>query len=106
MVILGFFFTFMPQFLLGNAGMPRRYYSYPEHYQWLHVLSTAGASVLALGLILVVVYLVVAVFRGKRVGPNPWGSASPEWRVPSPPPTHNFESEVDTRGPYDYEDAR
>src|SRR5690606_3030883 len=72
MVVLGFFFTFMPQFLLGNAGMPRRYYSYPEHYQWLNVLSTAGASVLALGLIIVAVYLIVATFKGPRAGANPW----------------------------------
>jgi cytochrome c oxidase subunit 1 len=105
MVILGFFFTFMPQFLLGNAGMPRRYYAYPEHYQWLHVLSTAGASVLALGLILVVIYLVVACARGHRVGANPWGSASPEWHVPSPPPTHNFIGPPAARDPYGYEDA-
>jgi cytochrome c oxidase subunit 1 len=103
MVVLGFFFTFMPQFLLGNAGMPRRYYSYPEQYQWLHVLSTAGASVLALGLIIVVVYLTVACFRGPRVGANPWGSAAPEWHVPSPPPTHNFIEPPAARDPYGYD---
>ncbi|MBZ0235930.1 MAG: cbb3-type cytochrome c oxidase subunit I [Deltaproteobacteria bacterium] len=103
MVTLGFFFTFMPQFLLGNAGMPRRYYSYPEHFQWLNVLSTAGASVLALGLLFTVGYLVAAAVRGRRVGDNPWGSRSFEWRVPSPPPTHNFVGEPRwTRGPYEY----
>jgi cytochrome c oxidase subunit 1 len=103
LVIVGFFFTFMPQFLLGNAGMPRRYYTYPERYQWLHVLSTAGASVLALGLIIVVVYLAVACVRGPRVGANPWGSAAPEWQVPSPPPVHNFLTPPDPgHDPYDY----
>ena len=105
LVTSGFFFTFMPQFLLGNAGMPRRYATYPEQYQWLHVLSTAGASVLALGLMLVVIYLGVAWYRGERVGRNPWGSRSYEWRVPSPPPVHNFvEPPVFTRGPYEYAD--
>jgi cytochrome c oxidase subunit 1 len=102
-VIMGFFFTFMPQFLLGNAGMPRRYYAYPERYQWLHVLSTAGASVLALGLILVVVYLTAAFVRGARAPANPWGSAAPEWQIPSPPPTHNFVTPPDPRhDPYEY----
>jgi cytochrome c oxidase subunit 1 len=104
MVILGFFFTFMPQFLLGNAGMPRRYYSYPEQYQWMHVLSTGGASILALGLVITVIYLAVAAARGPRVGDNPWESRSFEWRVASPPPKHNFAVAPRWRsGPYDYD---
>src|SRR5678815_1684786 len=44
MVFMGFVLTFLPQFLLGNAGMPRRYYSYPPQYQWLTVLPTGGAA--------------------------------------------------------------
>jgi cytochrome c oxidase subunit 1 len=103
MVFLGFFFTFMPQFLLGNAGMPRRYYTYPEQYQWLNVLSTGGASILALGLALTVVYLAVALVRGPRAERNPWGSRCYEWRAPTPPPKHNFlEQPAFERGPYDY----
>jgi cytochrome c oxidase subunit 1 len=102
-VNLGFFFTFMPQFLLGNAGMPRRYYAYPPEYQWLNVLSTAGASVLALGLLVTVAYLAVACVRGPRAGANPWQSRGFEWRVPSPPPEHNFvEAPRWQAGAYDY----
>jgi cytochrome c oxidase subunit I len=105
MVFLGFFFTFMPQFLLGNGGMPRRYYSYPEHYQWLNVLSTGGASILALGLILTVIYLAVAFFRGPLSGRNPWGSRSYEWMTPTPPPTHNWVEPLPSfdRDAYDYD---
>jgi cytochrome c oxidase subunit 1 len=103
MVFLGFFFTFMPQFLLGNAGMPRRYYTYPEQYQWLNVLSTGGASILGLGLLFTLVYLAVALVRGPVASRNPWGSRSYEWLSPTPPPTHNFiEQPVFERGPYDY----
>ncbi len=107
MVNLGFFFTFMPQFLLGNAGMPRRYFTYPERYQWLNVMSTAGATVLAIGLLLTLVYLIVAAVRGRPAPPNPWGSRCYEWLVPSPPPTHNFDAPPNAdHDPYAYVDHR
>lgn len=103
LVFMGFVLTFTPQFLLGNAGMPRRYHSYPEQYQMLNVLSSSGAGILAAGLLLTLMYLVVALFRGPRVGPNPWGSRGFEWLAKSPPPKHNFhERFVMVRGPYDY----
>jgi cytochrome c oxidase subunit 1 len=102
-VFTGFFFTFMPQFLLGNAGMPRRYWSYPAKYQWLNVLSTAGASVLALGMLLTLGYLLVALFRGERSSRNPWEARSFEWLAESPPPVHNFAEQPSMeRGPYDF----
>jgi cytochrome c oxidase subunit 1 len=103
MVIGGLAFTFTPQFLLGNMGMPRRYYSYPERFQWLNVMSSAGATILAMGLVLTLGYLIVAMFTGERAGPNPWRSRSYEWTTPSPPPKHNFtRPPVFRRGPYDY----
>jgi cytochrome c oxidase subunit I len=103
-VFTGFFFTFMPQFLLGNAGMPRRYYSYPERFQWLNVLSTGGASILAGGLMLTALYLAVALFRGPRAPHNPWDSRSFEWLTGTPPSKHNFaEQPAFERGPYDYD---
>jgi cytochrome c oxidase subunit 1 len=102
-VILGFIFTFTPQFLLGNAGMPRRYATYPDQYQWLNVASTAGATILALGLGVTLGYLIWALFKGPRAERNPWGSRSYEWLAPTPPPVHNFEAPLEiTRGPYDY----
>jgi cytochrome c oxidase subunit 1 len=102
-VFTGFFFTFTPQFLLGNAGMPRRYYSYPPEYQWLNVLSTAGASVLSMGLLLTFGYLVIALFWGEKTARNPWDSRSFEWLSESPPPAHNFAEQPSmTPGPYDF----
>jgi cytochrome c oxidase subunit I len=102
-VILGFIFTFTPQFLLGNAGMPRRYFTYPPEYQWLHVASTAGSTILALGLVATLGNLLFALLRGPRAPRNPWGSRGYEWLAPSPPPTHNLEAPLAiTRGPYDY----
>jgi cytochrome c oxidase subunit I len=102
-VFIGFVFTFLPQFLLGNAGMPRRYYSYPEQYQWLNVLSTGGAWLLGAALLLAVANLLVALKWGKPAGPNPWGSRSFEWLTSSPPSKHNFDvTPIIERSAYDY----
>jgi cytochrome c oxidase subunit 1 len=105
MVVLGFNFTFIPQFLLGNEGMPRRYFNYPERFWALNVASTAGASVLAIGLLIVLVYLLVALKWGPIAGANPWRSRGFEWDTPSPPPPENYETTpVYTHGPHEYQD--
>jgi cytochrome c oxidase subunit 1 len=103
LVFLGFFGTFFPQFLLGNAGMPRRYFDYPDRYQVLHVISTCGSWLLALGLVLIAIYLLHALTRGAPADRNPWGSRSFEWRALSPPPPQNFDGTPEfSPGTYDY----
>jgi cytochrome c oxidase subunit 1 len=91
-VFVGFNLTFFPQFLLGYMGMPRRYASYAEELQVLNIFSSAGASVLGIGLTLPVVYLFHSLIWGKDAPANPWMLPGLEWRIPSPPPTENFES--------------
>ncbi|PYT00313.1 MAG: cytochrome c oxidase subunit I [Acidobacteria bacterium] len=91
LVFIGFNLTFFPQFILGYQGMPRRYASYPEEFQVLNIFSTAGASVLGVGLIMPVLYLGHSLFYGKAAGDNPWMLPGLEWRTSSPPPTENFE---------------
>jgi cytochrome c oxidase subunit 1 len=86
----GFVLTFMPQFLLGYLGMPRRYHVYPPEFQIYHVLSTAGASILAFAYLLPLIYLLWSLRYGVQAGPNPWGAAGLEWTTSSPPPKHNF----------------
>ena len=103
LVFAGFFMTFLPQFLLGNAGMPRRYFAYAPRYQALNVISTVGAWILGAAMLMTLGYLLVALFAGERAGPNPWDSRSYEWYTPSPPPKHNFEREpAFSLDPYDY----
>jgi cytochrome c oxidase subunit 1 len=104
LVFVGFNLTFFPQFVLGYMGMPRRYHAYPPEFQVLNVLSTAGASVLALGYVLPMIYFVWSLRYGKLAGPNPWNAVGLEWMTPSPPPTENFEeTPVVTWEAYDYE---
>ena len=90
-VFVGFNLTFFPQFILGYMGMPRRYHAYPEEWQVLNIFSTAGASILFIGLLLPAVYLTYALINGKPAGDNPWLLPGLEWRTSSPPPTENFE---------------
>jgi cytochrome c oxidase subunit 1 len=102
-MFIGFFLTFIPQFVLGYLGMPRRYHAYPPEFQVLNVMSSAGASILAVAYILPFAYLIHSLFYGKKAGPNPWGATGLEWQTSSPPPTHNFETmPVVVEGPYEY----
>jgi cytochrome c oxidase subunit 1 len=103
-LFLGFNLTFFPQFILGYMGMPRRYASYPPEFQVLNVMSTAGASILALGYLLPMIYLVWSMRYGAVAGANPWPATGLEWQTPSPPPTENFEVTPEvTWEPYDYD---
>ena len=92
LVFVGFNLTFFPQFILGYQGMPRRYASYPEEFQVLNIFSTAGASVLGIGLVMPVDLsgAFADLWQG-RAGDNPWMLPGLEWRTSSPPPTENFE---------------
>jgi cytochrome c oxidase subunit I len=102
-IFVGFNLTFFPQLILGYLGMPRRYYEYPPEFQVLNVMSTAGASILAVGYLLPLIYLTLSLKIGPRAGANPWDASGLEWQIPSPPPTHNFdEIPVVTGGPYIY----
>ena len=90
-IFIGFNLTFFPQFVLGYLGMPRRYHAYPEQFQVYNVLSTAGATILGIGYLLPLIYLIWSCFYGRRVGANPWSAWGFEWETTSPPPVHNFD---------------
>ncbi|MEZ5652333.1 MAG: cytochrome c oxidase subunit I [Burkholderiaceae bacterium] len=107
LMFLGFNITFFPQFILGYMGMPRRYWSYPEQYAALNVMSTAGAVVLGAAYLFPMLYLTVSLVRGRRAESNPWRATGLEWTVLSPPPRENFVREpVIERGPYSYHEGR
>jgi cytochrome c oxidase subunit 1 len=102
-IFAGFNLTFFPQFLLGYLGMPRRYHFYPEEFQVLNVMSSAGASILGVGYVVPLIYLIWAMRYTAPAGPNPWGATGLEWQTSSPPPTHNFEeTPVVTQEAYAY----
>jgi cytochrome c oxidase subunit 1 len=107
LVFVGFNLTFFPQFIVGYLGMPRRYAMYPDEFQVYNVLSTAGASVLGLGYVIPIIYLIWSLKNSPLAGPNPWGAKGLEWEIPSPPPTENFAvTPVVTQGTHQYAPSR
>ena len=103
-IFAGFNLTFFPQFILGYLGMPRRYHAYAPEFQALNVLSTAGSTILAVGYLLPLAYLLWSLRFGRRAAPNPWQATGLEWTTASPPPKHNFAgTPVVTGAPYDYD---
>src|SRR5688572_6357657 len=103
LVFVGFNMTFFPQFILGYMGMPRRYHMYPPEWQVLNIMSTGGASVLAIGYALPLIYLTWSFFKGERAGANPWLATGLEWQTQSPPLPDNFPvTPVVTEGAYEY----
>ena len=84
--------------------MPRRYPVYAPEFQVLNVLSTAGASILAVGYVLPLAYLLWSLRYGGIAGPNPWNATGLEWTTSSPPPPDNFKTTpLVTEGPYQYD---
>jgi cytochrome c oxidase subunit 1 len=104
-IFVGFNLTFFPQFLLGYLGMPRRYAAYPDEFQVLNVMSTAGASILGIGYLIPMIYFAWSMRYGRLAGSNPWDAKGLEWSIASPPITENFDARpVVTRPAYDYEE--
>ncbi len=101
-VFVGFNLTFLPQFVLGTQGMPRRYATYQPEFTFLHQMSTYGAFLLGTGLLLALIVLIHSIFYGRKAPRNPWGGATLEWVCASPPPHDNFASAPTVGDPYDF----
>ncbi|MBS1121323.1 MAG: caaA 1 [Deltaproteobacteria bacterium] len=103
-VFVGFNTTFLPQFVMGARGMPRRYWDYDPQFQIYHQISTIGAFVLGISMFVTIVSLVSSFWTGKRAPRNPWGGTSLEWQAPTPPPLYNFEKPPVLHEIYNYDD--
>ena len=107
LVFIGFNTTFLPQFVMGVRGMPRRYASYIDEFQIFHQISTIGSFILLVGFLVHLFNFIHSLAAGKKAPANPWGGLSMEWTdAASPPITHNFHHEpVCNHGPYDFDDV-
>ena len=105
LMFVGFNFTFIPQFIMGFLGMPRRYayYYFAPEFQVYHIMSTLGASILGVGFFLPAFYLIYSLKKGPLAPASPWGAHGLEWSIPSPPTTFNFDkTPIITDDVYDY----
>ncbi len=100
---IGFNLTYIPLFIAGGLGMPRRYADYLPEYTIYHRLSTIGSWIMVTAILIMIINLVRSLFNGRPAEDNPWGGATLEWRTQTPPPVRNFNGEPDlSRGPYEY----
>jgi cytochrome c oxidase subunit I+III len=92
LTFIGFNVGFFVMHISGLMGMPRRVYTYPDTLGFTipNLITTIGAFILALGILVFIYNVVVSLRRGEPAGPNPWDAPSLEWSVPSPPPPYNF----------------
>src|SRR5580704_12740717 len=105
---IGFNCTFFPMHMLGVAGFPRRLadpynYQYLEHLLPLNRFITYSALLMGFAQFLLIGDFIYSIFKGKKVGRNPWHANGLEWTAPSPPGHGNFDIlPVVYRGPYEY----
>ncbi|MCP4805422.1 MAG: cytochrome c oxidase subunit I [Proteobacteria bacterium] len=104
-VFIGYNLTFFPQFVAGSQGMPRRYHQYVEQFEIYMQLSTIGSYLFAIGLFMMLGYLIHSIIKGEKAPHNPWGGVSLEFETATPPIEHNFlEQPVCRKGPYDFDE--
>ncbi|MEY4956905.1 MAG: hypothetical protein RL409_1162 [Gemmatimonadota bacterium] len=89
---VGMNLTFFPMHFSGLLGMPRRIYQYDagQGFELFNAMSTGGTVILMIGTLFGLINIWKSWRTGKMASSNPWGAATLEWTIPSPPPDYNF----------------
>jgi len=99
----GFMFHYVPMFILGLQGMPRRYFDYLPQFAKGNFFAGFGAGFMIVGIFLMLINLLVSLRKQRDASSDPWGGTTLEWQTPSPPPLHNFTTEPQVLDyPYDF----
>jgi len=90
--LIGMNLTFFPMHFSGLLGMPRRYYQYDagQGFELFNMMSTIGTLILMIGTLFGLINIWKSWKGGEMASSNPWGAATIEWSIPSPPPDYNF----------------
>lgn len=106
LLTVGFIFHYVPMFIVGIQGMPRRYYDYLPQFETGNFLAGFGGIMMVAAMALMFFNLVISFKEKKIAQADPWGGTTLEWSVPSPPPLHNFVEEPQVKPyPYDFSDV-
>jgi cytochrome c oxidase subunit 1 len=99
LTIIGANLTFFPMHFIGLLGMPRRIYTYDAALglDTMNLLATIGAFITGISALVFVFNVLWSRTRGTPVEQNPWGAATLEWSISSPPPVYNFSVIPDVR---------
>jgi cytochrome c oxidase subunit 1 len=106
LLLMGFMLHYVPMFVLGLKGMPRRYFDYLPQFEGGNMMAGIGAGIMVLGITMMFVNLLLSFKSGAEAPADPWGGTTLEWYIPSPPPVHNFvDTPVVKDYPYDFSDV-
>ncbi len=90
-------------FVAGLQGQPRRVLQFDSMFNISNWISTIGAYVIGLGMLIFMAAIIISWRSGQKASSNPWGSKSLEWQTPTPVPLENFSVlPVVTERPYNY----
>ena len=94
LLFVGFNVAFLPMHLTGLRGMPRRVFSYPAEAGWsvLNLVSTLGAYMVAVGVLVFIVNVCWHLRWGRPAGINPWDAPGLEWADITPEPDFSIRS--------------
>ncbi len=99
----GFMFHYVPMFIVGLQGMPRRYFDYLPQYETGNFLAGFGAAFMIIGIFVMIINLLSSLRKPRDASSDPWGGTTLEWQTPSPPPLHNFVTKPEILSyPYDF----
>jgi cytochrome c oxidase subunit 1 len=106
LLTVGFMIHYTPMFILGLQGMPRRYHDYLPQFETGNFVAGFGAYIMLAGFVLMFYNLFTSLRNGDRAPSDPWGGTTLEWSLPSPPPSHNFQTRPSIKSyPYDFSDV-
>jgi len=92
LTVIGFNLSFFPMHVSGLLGMPRRVYTYSPGagLSTTNLLSTIGAYLFAIGIVVTLWNVIRSRVVGRIAEPNPWRAGTLEWLANSPPEDFNF----------------
>ncbi|MET4726923.1 cytochrome o ubiquinol oxidase subunit 1 [Lysobacter enzymogenes] len=91
---IGFFFAFMPLYVLGLMGVTRRmsHFDDPSIQIWF-IIAAFGAALIAIGIACMLIQIFVSIRNREKLRDptgDPWQGRTLEWSTSSPPPAYNF----------------